>query len=158
MRTEAARGKLGSRLRLRRPEIEAAVLTRVYVLADPTEVPDPNYVSGLRASLAAALDYGLAAIEMGEGRSPAVPPTLPAQARAAARNGVALETVLGRYFAGYTLLVDYTVEEADAGGLLDKIALRNLLRSQGAAFEKLISEVRDDYRREASGRLMSNEQ
>jgi PucR-like helix-turn-helix protein/diguanylate cyclase with GGDEF domain len=158
MKMEIARNKLCTQLRLRRPEIEAALATRVYALADPAEVADPDYVSGLRASLATALDYGLAAIEMSESRSPEIPPTLPAQARAAARNGVGLETVLGRYFAGYTLLIDYAIEEADTGGLLDKIALRNLLRSQGVAFERLIAAVSDDYHREASGRLVSSEQ
>ncbi|HEX4670608.1 MAG TPA: helix-turn-helix domain-containing protein [Solirubrobacterales bacterium] len=158
MKMEIARNKLCAQLRLRRPEIEAALVTRVYALADPTEVADSDYVSGLRASLATALDYGLAAMETSESRSPEIPPTLPAQARAAARNGVGLETVLGRYFAGYTLLIDYAIEEADTGGLLDKIALRNLLRNQGVAFEQLIAAVSDDYHREASGRLVSSEQ
>jgi hypothetical protein len=158
MRTESARSQLCARLRSRRPEIEAAVATRVYALGDPAEVADPDYLSGLRASLTEAIEYGLAALEVGERRSPAIPPALPAQARAAARSGVRLETVLQRYFAGYTLLVDYAIEEADAGGLLDKVALRELLRGQGVVFERLIAEVSADYRREASGRLISNEQ
>jgi hypothetical protein len=158
VKTEIARGKLCARLRLRRPEIEAAVATRIYALADPAEVADPEYVSGLRASLTTSIEYGLAALEVGERRSPPVPPELPAQARAAARSGVGLETVLQRYFAGYTLLVDYAIEEADASGLLDKVALRELLRGQGVVFERLIAEVSSDYRREASGRLRSSEQ
>jgi hypothetical protein len=158
VKTDIARGKLCAQLRLRRPEIEAAVAARIYALADPTEVADPEYVSGLRASLTTAIEYGLAALEVGERRSPPVPPELPAQARAAARSGVGLETVLQRYFAGYTLLVDYAIEEADASGLLDKVALRELLRGQGVVFERLIAEVSSDYRREASGQLRSNEQ
>jgi hypothetical protein len=158
MRVEVARGKLCARLRFRRPEIEAALATRAYALADPAEVADPDYVGGLRASLSTAIDLGLAAIEAGEGRLPEIPPALPAQARAAARCGVGLETVLGRYFAGYTLLVDYAMEEADAGGLLDKLALRDLLRGQGVVLDRLIAEVSNDYRREASGRLVSTAQ
>jgi hypothetical protein len=158
VRTEVARGKLCAQLRLRRPEIEAAVATRIYALADPAEAADPEYVSGLRASLTTSIEYGLAALEVGERRSPPVPPELPAQARAAARSGVGLETVLQRYFAGYTVLVDYAIEEADASGLLDNVALRELLRGQGVVFERLIAEVSSDYRRESSGRLRSNEQ
>jgi PucR C-terminal helix-turn-helix domain/GGDEF-like domain len=158
MKMEIARGKLCAQLRLRRPEIEDALATRVYALADPTEVADPDYVGGLRSSLRTAIDYGLAALETGDRRSPEVPPALPAQARAAARSGVGLETVLGRYFAGYTLLVDYAIEEADASGLLDKVALRDLLRGQAAVFERLIAEVSGEYRREASRRLVSSEQ
>jgi hypothetical protein len=158
MKMEIARGKLCAQLRLRRPEIEDALATRVYALADPAEVADPEYASGLRASLRTAIEYGLAALETGESRSPEIPPALSAQARTAARSGVGLETVLGRYFAGYTLLVDYAIEEADTSGLLDKVALRDLLRGQAVVFERLIAEVSSDYRREASGRLMSSEQ
>ncbi len=158
MKTGTARGELCAQLRRRRPEIEAAVATRIHALADPAEVADPEYASGLRAALGTAIEYGLAALEVGERRSPPVPPTLPAQARAAARNGVGLETVLQRYFAGYILLVDYVIEEADSRGLLDKVALRELLRGQGVVFERLIAEVSNDYRREASERLKSNEQ
>ena len=158
MRREIARAKLCAQLRSRRPEIEDALVTRVYALADPAEVTDPDYVTGLRASLATAIDYGIAALEVGESRLSEIPPALSAQARAAARNGVGLETVLGRYFAGYTLLTDYAIEEADASGLLDKVALQGLLRGQAVVFERLIAEVSADYRREASGRLVSSEQ
>ncbi|HSS33134.1 MAG TPA: helix-turn-helix domain-containing protein [Solirubrobacterales bacterium] len=158
MRAANARSELCVRLRSRRTELEAALATRVYALADPSEVGDPDYVGGLRAALVTAIDYGLDALEVGERRSPAIPPALLAQARAAARSGVGLETVLSRYFAGYTLLLDFSIEEADAGGLLDKVALRELLRGQGVVFERLIAEVSADYRREASGRLLSNEQ
>jgi PucR C-terminal helix-turn-helix domain/GGDEF-like domain len=158
MKVEAARGELCARLRARRPEIEAALATRVYALGDPAEVADPDYLRGLRGALATAIEYGLAALELGERRSAAIPPALPAQARAAARSGVGLETVLARYFAGYTLLVDFAIEEADAGGLLHEVALRELLRGQGVVFERLIAEVSSDYRREAAGRLLSNEQ
>jgi hypothetical protein len=158
MKAEIARGKLCAQLRLRRPEIEAALATRVGAMADPSEVADPDYASGLRAALATAVEYGLATLEIGESRSPASPPTLSAQARAAARNGVGLETVLGRYFAGHTLLIDYAVEEADASGLLGKVALQDLLRGQAVIFERLIAEVSDSYQREASERLVSSEQ
>jgi hypothetical protein len=158
MGLESARSELCERLRSRGHEIETAIATRVYALADPSEVADPDYVSGLRSSLATAIQYALAALEFGEKRSPGVPPALPAQARAAARSGVGLGTVLQRYFAGYTLLVDYVIEEAEISGLLNKVALRDLLRGQGVVFERLIAEVSSDYLREASGRLVSAEQ
>ncbi len=158
MKIEVARGKLSAQLRLRRPEIEDALAARVFAIADPAEVADPDYLSTLRAALATATEYGLAALEVGGDRSPEVPPTLPAQARVAACSGVGLETVLKRYFAGYTLLIDYAIEEADVSGLLDKVALRDLLRGQAAIFERLITEVTGEYRRAASGRLLSIEQ
>ncbi len=157
-RAERARSELCARLWGRRGEIEAAVATRAYALADPSEVADPDYATGLRAALATAIEYGLSALELGERRAPEMPPALGAQARAAARSGVGLDTVLQRYIAGYTVLVDFAVEEADSGGLSETVSLRDLLRSQGAVFERLIAEVSSDYRREASGRMLSSEQ
>lgn len=158
MGLESARCELFERLQSRGPEIEAAIATRIDALADPSEVADPDYVNGLRTSLAAAVRYGLAALKVGERRSPAVPPALSYQARAAARSGVGLEAILQRYFAGYTQLVDYVIEEAELSGLLSKVALRDLLRGQGVVFERLIAEVSRDYLQEASGRLISTEQ
>lgn len=153
-----ARHEICERLRSRGPEIEAAIGTRIHALADPTEAADPDYSAGLRNAMSTALGYGLAALESGERHSSTVPPALPAQARAAARTGVGLDTVLRRYFAGYTLMVDYVVEEAEGAGLLGKVALRDLLRDQSVVFERLIAEVISDYLQEASGRLVSNEQ
>jgi hypothetical protein len=157
MKIERVRDELCARLRSRQPEIEAAVANRVGAITDPDEIIGADYASNMRGALATAIEYGLSALEVGERRSPAVPPALSAQARVTARSGVALETVLGRYFAGYTLLLDFTIEEADAGDL-PKFILRDLLRGQGAVFERLISEVSEEFRREAAGRLISSEQ
>jgi hypothetical protein len=73
---EPARIALSRRLAERRPEIEAAALTRIYAIADPTEAGDPEYAEGLRAAVKAAIGYGLAAIEHGEERAPAIPAVL----------------------------------------------------------------------------------
>jgi hypothetical protein len=135
-------------LHARRAEIEQATLTRVYAISDPTETADPEYVEGLRAAVASALDYGLAAIERGEEHGLLAPTALLAQARIAARSGVSLDTVLRRYFAGYTLLGDFVMQEAESGspGAVD---LQRLLRGQARLFDRLIATVTDEYRREA---------
>ena len=54
---------------------------------------------------------------VGARREAPVPVALLAQARLAARVGVSLDAVLRRYFAGYTLLGDFLIEEARALGL-----------------------------------------
>lgn len=97
---------LASRLRERLPEIQAAIATRVYAISDPQDVADPAYLQGLNAALAAAIDYRIAVLEVGERRPPAVPAVLLAQARLDARDGVPLDTVLRRYFAGSGLFGD----------------------------------------------------
>jgi len=107
------RAVLAQRLRDRLPELRSAVATRVYAIADPHEVSDPAYLEGLNAALAAAVDYRLAVLEVGERRAPAVPEVLLAQARLDARDGVALETLLRRYFAGNSLVGDFLAEDAE---------------------------------------------
>ena len=104
---------LAARLRERLPELEAAIATRVYAISDPREVSDPAYLEGLNAALVAAIEHRLVVLEVGERRAPAVPPALIAQARLDARDGVALDTVLRRYFAGNALFGDFLVEEAE---------------------------------------------
>ncbi len=140
-------GELVERLRARRQEVEAAVRTRVFAVADAEQAPDPVYAEGLRAAVSAALDYGLAAIEISEDRPPELPLALLGQARLAARNGVGIDTVLRRYFAGYTLLGEFIAQEAaelDLGG----VALRRLVHTQAAALDRLLAAVSEEYERE----------
>lgn len=134
-------------LRARREDIEQVALARVYAVSDPSEAADPEYAEGLRAAVSAALDYGLAALERGERRSPPIPAVLLTQARLAARNGVNLDTVLRRYFAGYTLLGDFllqTAEEEAAHGA----SLQQIMREQAILFDRLVAAVTAEFERE----------
>jgi hypothetical protein len=141
------RTELAERLKTRRQEIEEAVLTRVYAVSDPRAVGDPGYTEGLLGTVSAAIEYGLTAIEKGEGFMPALPTALFAQAREASRHGVNLDTVLRRYFAGYTVLSDFVVGEAYALGLSED-ELKSLLRVAATVFEQLLAAVGDEYGRE----------
>ncbi len=138
---------LASCLRGRFPELEAAITTRVYAISDPHEVADPTYLHTLNGALTAALDYALAVIELGERRAPGVPPAVLAEARLAARVGVALDTVLRRYIAGNALLGDFLVEEAERAGVSSS-ALRPLLRRQATLFDRLVEAVSEEHVRE----------
>lgn len=149
------RSVLDTGLDARRAEIERELYGRVYAIADPLEAADPSYADGLRSAVAAALDYGFAAIE-GD-RRPPMPIPLLAQARLAARSGVDLGTVLRRYFAGYTLFSDFLVEEAGRAGMGES-ELRRLLRRLAAAFEGLVAAVTEEHAREARSRPSSKEQ
>jgi hypothetical protein len=158
---EKPRIELSSRLRARRPEIDQAVLTRILAVSDLNESVDldsldPEYLEGLRAATSAAVDYGFAVLEYGEERAPPPPPVLLTQARLAARYGVGLDTVLRRYSAGFVLLTDFLVEEAERSGLRGP-ALRRLLRSQ-AALDRLLASVSEEYNREKSEHRSSSEQ
>ncbi|HEV7399155.1 MAG TPA: helix-turn-helix domain-containing protein [Solirubrobacterales bacterium] len=139
---------LVSRLRGRLPELEATIATRVYAISDPHGVADPTYLHSLNGALTVAIDYALVVIELGERRAPGVPPALLAEARLAARAGVALDTVLRRYFAGNALLGDFIVEEAERADISGS-ALRRLLRRQATLFDRLLDAVSEEHVREA---------
>lgn len=158
MTIEDARVALCARLRRRREEIEAVIAIRIYAVANPAEANHPEYVQGLRTSLTAATDYGLALIESGDRVLPSLPPSLVNQARSAARHKVGLDTVLRRYVAGHTLLIEYAIAEAEVSDLLSEISWAKLLRGQSTLFDQLISEVSDAYMQEASASLESVEQ
>jgi hypothetical protein len=152
-RTPAAldriRARIHERLEGRRAEIESALLNRIYGISDPSDIDDPEYLEGLRTAVTAALDYGLTAIERGDERAPPVPAVLLVQARTAARIGISLDTVLRRYFAGYALLGDFLLEEVENGGLLSGSALKSLMGTQAALFDRLLAGVSEEYSRAA---------
>lgn len=145
----AARAALAARLRERLPEIQAAVATRVYAISDPREVRDPAYPEGLNAALAAAVEYRLAVLEDGERQAPLVPPVLLAQARLDARDGVLLDVVLRRYYAGSTLFGDFLAEEAERAKVPSSI-LRRLLAEQSTLGDRLLAAVSEEHARAAS--------
>jgi PucR C-terminal helix-turn-helix domain/GGDEF-like domain len=157
LRTDA-RAELHDRLQASRLEIEQAVLTRVNALAGQSDSVDPEYLEGLPPAVSAALEYGFAAIERGDERSPPVPPVLLAQARLAARCGVSLDTVLRRYFAGYTLLGDFVIGKAENGGLPQGSELKSLQRSLASFFDRLLVAVCSEYTRELESRFETLDQ
>lgn len=140
------------RLRSRRSEIEAAVLTRVCAVSDPSLVSDPLYREGLRASVSAAVELALTGIEASDLNPPEIPPVLLIQARLAARSGVGLDTVLRRYCAGHSVLVDLLLEETEVLSEEGGMEPKRLLRSQTALLERLLATVSEEHRREGTQR------
>jgi AcrR family transcriptional regulator len=147
-----ARVRVGvvERLCARRSEIEEAIFVRVGDLVPgAVGLADPEYVAGLRAAVAAVVDYSLTGIERGEGSSAVVPSAVVAQARRAARAGVGLGTVLRRYVAGHAVLEDFVVREADHGDLQGQgIAPRRVLETSASLFDRLIPSITSAYMQE----------
>ena len=154
MSEQAVRISLADRLRERLPELEGAFATRVYAISDPREVADPGYLRGLNEAVAAAIEYRLGVLEGGERQAPDVPAALLAQARLEARDGVPLDTVLRRYFAGNALFGDFLVEEAERAEV-PNAALRPLLAAQATFVDRLIAAVSEEHAREAKSRPRS---
>jgi hypothetical protein len=154
MSDQSVRAALAERLRERLPELQGAVATRIYAISDPREVADPGYLHGLNEAVAAAIEYRLGVLEGGERQAPAVPTVLLAQARLDARDGVPLDTVLRRYFAGNTLFGDFLVEEAERAEV-PSAALRPLLAAQATLGDRLIAAVSEEHAKEAKSRPRS---
>jgi hypothetical protein len=142
---------LAARLEERLPEIRAAIHTRVYAISDPGDVPDPAYLEGLNGALVAAIDQRIAVLAGGERHAPPIPPVLLAQARLDARDGVSLDTVLRRYFAGNALFGDFLAEEGERAGVSTS-AIRRLLGIQATLADRLVAAVSVEYDREAKVR------
>jgi PucR-like helix-turn-helix protein/diguanylate cyclase with GGDEF domain len=155
--TERAPGELHSRLRSCLPEIEDAVLPSVLGAVDPLEALDSDYAEGLHRTVRAVIDYGLAAIELGEEDCPPPPQALLAQVRIAAKNEISLETVLRRYVAGQAVLIGFLVREAkeieiSAGDL------QRILRIQAALLDLVLGTISREHARESERRLSFTEQ
>jgi PucR-like helix-turn-helix protein/diguanylate cyclase with GGDEF domain len=143
---------LVQRLAARRGELEQEVLASVYGVSDPASVGDPQYTAGLREAVSLAIDFGIACL-LDEDCS--IPSHLVDQARAAARGGVSLDTIMRRYVSGYALLSDTIVDEASS---LTGFELRDALRIQSSLLDRLLSAVAGAYDSETRRRLRDGEQ
>lgn len=135
-------------LRRRRSEITQTTLTRVRSLCDPDAKPNPEYAEGLKEAVSVALAYGIDALARSDDRPEPIPTLLLSQARLAARNRVRLDVVLRRYCAGYALLGDFVVEEAERSAGLRGAPLKQLLRKQAVVLDRLLAAVSEEYTRE----------
>lgn len=145
------RAALASRIRERRSELQGAIATRVYAISDPRDVADPPYLEGLNAAVAAAIDHRIAVLEVGERYAPAIPSALLSQGRLDARDGVPLDTVLRRYFAGSALFGDFVIEEAERAEVPNS-TLRDFLGEQATLGDRLLAAVSAEHAREAKNR------
>lgn len=143
--------ELTERLRARRGEIEAATLARAQAISDPAAVEDPGYALGLRKAVATGLDHAISALESSDAATEEVPDHLLGQARAAARHGVSLDTVLCRYSAGHTLLGDHVIEAAQEAALSSE-ELKSALRAQADVYDRMVRTVSQEYTRELESR------
>jgi PucR C-terminal helix-turn-helix domain len=154
---EEARAGMVERLRARQPEIKAAIFARVRAVSGWVGSEDAEYEAGLRAAVAAVVDYCLTCIEQGEEWSEPIPSAAIAQARRAARNDVSLDTIVLRYIAGHRLLGEFIQDEADHSGLSSH-ASRQVRRTQEAALERLTATIANEYNQECERVARSGEQ
>ncbi len=153
-RTESPEGVSAgvvARLRLRHVAIEEVIYARI---RDPASFgsagsEDTEYLAGLRATVAAVVDYVLTGIEQGEEWSGSIPSVAVTQARRAAGCGVSLDTLVLRYIAGHRLLGEFVKDEADRAGYSSHgHALHQLRRTQESLLERLTAVIASEYQQE----------
>jgi hypothetical protein len=149
-RSGRVRSELVSRVRAQRPQLEEAIFTRIQEgAASPAGNDDAEYVAGLRTAVAAAVEHALSSIEAGQDRAGSIPAEGLAQARRAARVGVSIDTVLRRYVIGSNVLGDFLLREADGQDFADRgETLRQMMSTQAAVLDGLLSAITDEYSRE----------
>jgi hypothetical protein len=135
---------LARRLRQRRGEIERALI-HTCVRGDPSGVRDPEYHTSLSNTLAAVTAYNLDCIERGDDASDPIPSLAIAQARRAARDGIALDTFLIGVISAHTLMNEFILDEA---GDLDSEVLGGVQALQGSILRRFASNLSREYRRE----------
>jgi PucR-like helix-turn-helix protein/diguanylate cyclase with GGDEF domain len=146
---EDVRANLVGRLRVRQPEIEAAIFAHVREMYGSIGSEDAEYQAGLSAAVTAVVDYALTGIAQDEEWSGPIPSAAITQARRAARNGVNLDTLVLRYIAGHRLLGEFVMDEADRSGYSSySHALRQLSRTQELLLERLTAAVASEHRQE----------
>jgi hypothetical protein len=140
---EAVRAGVVARLRARRGELIETIFRQVQAGAFAGAGDgDAEYLAGLRAAVAAAVEYSWRGIERGAERAGPIPAAAVEQARRAARTGVSLDTVLRRYVVGNALLEQVVLVEADRG---ERGVLRAALRAQASVLDRLLAAVTVEY-------------
>jgi len=146
-----ARTAVVARLRERRAELVQAIFERVSGDAfGRAGAHDAEYVAGLRAAVAAAVEYVLTGVGQGEGWAGPIPVVAAEQARRAARVGVPLETVLRRYLVGHTLFERFVMDEAARSGEngippTPREVVQGALRAQAAVLDRLLETIAAEY-------------
>jgi hypothetical protein len=153
-----ARAALVAKLQDRRNELTEATLTRVVGIADPRDTPDPSYLNGFRPTVVAALDYAIEVIGNQDRSSPPIPAPILVQTRLAAQAGVSLDTVLRRYFAGYTLLTDFIVDILTKGERTSREELKELLRTGAVLFDQVVEAISEEYALATKEQVPTSEQ
>jgi len=149
-------GTLAARLRACQPEIEEAIFERVRIaVPDHGTSTDPEYLRGRRATIGAAVKFALAAMAYGEERTDPMPSEPLAQARRAARHGVALDAILRRYYAAHQLFSEFVIE---FGQDLAPEHLRYATRRHASQLERLVERISVEYKSEVERASRSPQQ
>jgi hypothetical protein len=107
---DALRGVLVAHLRANSSRVEKAIIARVLDVSAVAN-DDPEGFDGLREFASGSIDAIARVIEQGANWTPSLSPAGAARVRYAARNGIALDTIMQAYYSISTALLGLLVEE-----------------------------------------------
>ena len=146
---EKARVSLIGRLRAREREIEDAIFARVSGMFTSVSGEDADYETGLRATVAAAINLSLTEMEDPAELPAPIPSVAIAQAHRAARRNISVDTMLLRYIGGHRVLGAFVMDEAHRCGLSSNgPVLRHLRTTQEAVLERLMITIAHEHKQE----------
>lgn len=146
---DQARGALLRRLRAREQEIEDAIVARVSGMFAPVPGEDADYQTGLRDTVAAAVNLSLTEMEDLAEQPVPIPSVAISQARRAARRNISVDTMLLRYLGGHRVLGAFVMDEAHRSGLSSNgPVLRHLRTTQEAVLERMMTTIAQEHKLE----------
>ncbi len=157
---QRARTELVHRLRSLGTEHLETVLAHVQMVAPCDGADDPLLAVGLRETIAACLDCGLAAIEQGLPAPGPMSPAITSHLQYAASSGVSLTTALRRSVAAHTLAWTHVLREVADSDLSveQRIALlADTAYTMGSVLALLQQQIAEVHTAEIRGRMRSHE-
>jgi hypothetical protein len=139
--------QLTARLRVRAPEIEAALAASSLEVHKPPPEAEAELIAGLQATLRDGLAFSLSAFEHGHAWSDPLPASLVEQVGYVVQMGMPLEELLRGYTAGNTAISRF-VAEACVG--LPPEALAYSVEVQSRVADALIGGLSAEYARQAA--------
>jgi hypothetical protein len=144
------RARLLERLRARQGEMEDAIFPHICSLGGPQADGDAEYEVGLRAAVAAGIDYCLTGLEHESGLAAPVPVAVLEQTRRSARHGTSIKTSIQRVIATRRLIHGFILEEAAHVGLAgNSPAMREIRSMQEAMLEQFTPTIASEHMRES---------
>ena len=140
--------QLAERLRNRSPEICQAILDRLHAMEEDRPTRDAEYLGGLQIATFRGVTHAIEVLALEDGAATKVPVALIAQTRLASRLGIPLDRVIRRYLLAKDLVGDFMFDEATAIDTFVAHDLRTAIATLGAAFDRVLATVTEEYQRE----------
>lgn len=149
------RRALANRLRDRSDALAEEIFDRLWHLEDGPNLQPPRTFGGLRSLIHSLIEYGAAAIELGEQQCPPPPPAVLDHVRKAAWAAVPAQRLHSGYIAARTVFDQFLRQEARSVEGYKDVALSQIHESNDIVFERLFRIVGEELEKEVEKKRRS---